>query len=506
MIQSPYLICYLSEAKGSFALAASPHGDSVDSSGKLGIPAVSEPNTADNLLFFDRGNDLPEAEKNPIHPSRRNNITRSEQSSQIDGAQTTKESEDSAIVRPYARRNRSRSNREGARSNTIDVAQNRGGQGSTLPVRGGSRDAKVQISDNNNNLKLQNPPSASNLKSASSNGDLTPGAVASDNQLDRELDGSRMTETNGLTKAGLNEIKLDVVPLKKSNESHHNQSSQVGSQKTPGVVSRESGVEEKDQMLSANLPCEAEVVSEQATRLNGFSELREDKSKLNEVENISSAVGTKVLDSQTSGNQSSLGLDVNKDSDTGTGSRNTDANGILTVKTSDVMKTPNEDGATPARDANVTEPGDDSAAMKDNHSTGCPNQSGSVAAEISIEDVQENSSALHKEVSVPPVNEGGQLKNQVLAQTDAEVDVISKNPSSRLDDSTSRCPESLDVSMHEVPKPGLSMNSTLGPNLQANIANSLKVSDKAHEDSILEEARIIQVSYTRLWPRTLIME
>ncbi|XP_071726711.1 chromatin modification-related protein EAF1 B-like isoform X2 [Rutidosis leptorrhynchoides] len=41
-----------SEAKGSFAITASPHGDSVESSGRLGAPSLCEPNSADNLMLL----------------------------------------------------------------------------------------------------------------------------------------------------------------------------------------------------------------------------------------------------------------------------------------------------------------------------------------------------------------------------------------------------------------------------------------------------------------------
>ncbi|XP_071701548.1 chromatin modification-related protein EAF1 A-like isoform X2 [Rutidosis leptorrhynchoides] len=41
-----------SEAKGSFVITASPHGDSVESSGRLGAPSVCEPNSADNLMLL----------------------------------------------------------------------------------------------------------------------------------------------------------------------------------------------------------------------------------------------------------------------------------------------------------------------------------------------------------------------------------------------------------------------------------------------------------------------
>ncbi|KAJ0911029.1 hypothetical protein HanRHA438_Chr06g0258731 [Helianthus annuus] len=43
-----------SEAKGSFAITASPHGDSVESSGRLGAP---EPNSADNLMLLKESGD-----------------------------------------------------------------------------------------------------------------------------------------------------------------------------------------------------------------------------------------------------------------------------------------------------------------------------------------------------------------------------------------------------------------------------------------------------------------
>ncbi|KAI3742045.1 hypothetical protein L1987_59724 [Smallanthus sonchifolius] len=46
-----------SEAKGSFAITASPHGDSVESSDRLGAPLVCEPNSADNLLLLKESGD-----------------------------------------------------------------------------------------------------------------------------------------------------------------------------------------------------------------------------------------------------------------------------------------------------------------------------------------------------------------------------------------------------------------------------------------------------------------
>ncbi|KAL8208417.1 hypothetical protein R6Q57_007829 [Mikania cordata] len=47
----------MSEAKGSFAITASLHGDSVESSGRLGASSVCEPNSADNLMLLKESGD-----------------------------------------------------------------------------------------------------------------------------------------------------------------------------------------------------------------------------------------------------------------------------------------------------------------------------------------------------------------------------------------------------------------------------------------------------------------
>ncbi|KAI9123642.1 hypothetical protein K1719_004942 [Acacia pycnantha] len=84
------------EAKGSFALTVLPHGDSVDNTARPGGPSVSEPDTdADSLLILGIDNELAKGERRPLHQSRRNNVTPSEQSSKIDGSQNAKDSKDS---------------------------------------------------------------------------------------------------------------------------------------------------------------------------------------------------------------------------------------------------------------------------------------------------------------------------------------------------------------------------------------------------------------------------
>lgn len=492
----------ISEAKGSFALTASPHGDSVDSSGRPGVPAVCEPNTADNLLLFDGDHDLPDGERNSLRPSRRNNVAPSEQSSQIDGTQNAKESEDSAIVRPYARRNRSRSNREGARSSPIDIAQNRSGQGSVLPVRGGLKDAKGKICETNNR-KDQSAPSISSIKSASSNGDITPKVVSSNKQLDTELDGERVLESKpGPTKASLHESKSDVTLPKISHDSEHNQPSQVSDQQTPAdMVSRDSDLGEREQLVSAVvecLPSAATKSTEKETtsvQLNGFSDSRgENNSIRNEVQNSNADVGTEGLDSQSLWTQTSVGVDVHKDSDMCTDTRNADSNGKSMGKTSDVEETASPAGAEIVKDKNETETDNDGAAINDGHSSVSQKNFDSVGAVKTDKDIPENLSELHDEVKVSDTEEV-KHSDVVLSETDGKVDDASNNNSILKGEiSTVRCGDPKDVSMHELPKAALSeMDSAVGPDPQTSSVNSLKVADKAHEDSILEEARIIEV-------------
>ncbi|GAB2282067.1 hypothetical protein Dimus_016624 [Dionaea muscipula] len=142
-----------SEAKGSFALTASPHGDSVESSGRLGMAVACEFNSADN---FDSENQLHESKRKSKHPG--NTITPSEHSSQLDGSQNAKESEDSPISLPkrgqaYRRRNRSRTNRDVARSSSTDIVS-RGDQNSLLSGRN-SAISKTINSDDQMNLGLE---------------------------------------------------------------------------------------------------------------------------------------------------------------------------------------------------------------------------------------------------------------------------------------------------------------------------------------------------------------
>lgn len=113
----------ISEAKGSFAFAASTHGDSVESSGKPGSSLCRETNMADNLMLFGGDNNGITKEKIVKRGSRRTNAGQLRQSS--DGHNNAKRAEGSGLSRlgvksqAYVRRNRSKPSRDSANVTSI---------------------------------------------------------------------------------------------------------------------------------------------------------------------------------------------------------------------------------------------------------------------------------------------------------------------------------------------------------------------------------------------------
>ncbi|KAM3683854.1 hypothetical protein ACJW31_12G180600 [Castanea mollissima] len=488
-----------SEAKGSFALAASPHGDSVESSGRPGVPTVCEPNSADNLLLLDGNNEFLEGERSSIHPRRRNNIAPSEQSSQMDGSQNAKESEDSAIVRPYARRNRSRPIREGARG----------------------RDGKGMASETNN-IKDQNIPSVSNPKSARSNGDMVSKIATSNNQLESDLDGVRASETTG---GSLPEGKLDVKVPKILRDNQDDQPSQVNAQQN--AIDMASGrpdpVGEMNQVVSAgfeHLPCATATKAENEIRPgqpNGFSNIKLDRKSINEGQNSNAVLGAKGLDSESSCTQASLGVDVNNDNDMCTNTRNVLSNGNTMEQTSDLEETINLAGGEVIKEKNESRDFDekneanaiekrnqamdvDSCSITNARDSVYQNHSGNGTIVKVEEDVNASRFEPQNEVKYPSNIEGVQQNELILSDTERKVeDVLGDNSNpSKENLCTGVLQESMDAFDCEIPGTALpGRDSSAAPEPQTCSGNHLKA-DKAHEDSILEEARIIEAKRKRI--------
>ncbi|KAL6618658.1 hypothetical protein ACP70R_033797 [Stipagrostis hirtigluma subsp. patula] len=173
----------ISDAKGSFA--ASPHGYSLESSGKPGSSLCRETNTADNLMLLGGvNNDLAE-EKIVKRGTKRTNAAQPKQSLSTGGHNNSKNPEESGLSRlgvksqAYVRRNRSKPSRESAnvsptRSSVISAI------GSEPKV---TKDVvKEKQTDDHGVLSI------SSSKQAGSDCENVPNKTASDDQVTMELD------------------------------------------------------------------------------------------------------------------------------------------------------------------------------------------------------------------------------------------------------------------------------------------------------------------------------
>ncbi|XP_019092296.1 PREDICTED: chromatin modification-related protein EAF1 B-like [Camelina sativa] len=272
-----------SEVKDSFALTASPHGDSVESSGRPGVPTISEPNTADNLLLFDSENKSVEGERNLRYPNRQNRTSESERSSKANTNQNTKETEDSAIFRPYARRNRSKINRDPSRSSSTDLVQNRGGLATSISIRRGSVEGKGCIPEAANQ-KDRHTTSVSCPIFANSNGNIVPKNIVPSNSLNTKVDGEPVVrESTAGSKTSLLKDEADITYRKSS----------------AYLSVGESGLAvEKAQIVSTG----TEIGSPKAGQESSSTQLNGLRDSTGEEESLTNrgAAGTKGLESESS--------------------------------------------------------------------------------------------------------------------------------------------------------------------------------------------------------------
>ncbi|KAF7825770.1 chromatin modification-related protein EAF1 B-like isoform X1 [Senna tora] len=471
-----------SEAKGSFALTASPHGDSVDSSARPGAPSISEPNTADNLLIFDGENELPKGERRSQHQSRRNNIPPSEQSSQIDGSQNAKESEDSAIFRPYSRR----------RSKT------------SHGPRGGSRDGKGLVSETSS-LKDHNLPSVSKPKPPNLNGDMITKDLASINPLASKLDGVRAHQT--ASGSSVPEVKLDISVNKNCKQDQCAVPSQDDTVQNPVVLAsgEANAVEEREPVSSADLDSlpvatskpENETCSGQP---NGFGNIKVDRKGIaNQGQNNDAALGMMNFNSESSCTQTSLGRDVNNDSDMCNSTKNVTANGITGEQASEFEKKVNV-GFDVVKERMKTNASGGGATVNNRNGSGCQSNSGSGNMVKGDENMAvNNSSTLNKEHDFSNIKEV-QQNDSTVSKTDKVVsDVLVDHSSSVKGNSSGRHHQGpLDVSNCELPRAAPDENVPNAASDCQPCSSHHLLADKAHEDSTLEEARIIEAKRKRI--------
>ncbi|KAI9108128.1 hypothetical protein K1719_021001 [Acacia pycnantha] len=444
-----------SEAKGSFALTASPHADSVDSSARPG-------------------------ERRSVHQSRRNNVAPSEQSSKIDGSQNAKDSEDSAIFRPYARRNRSRTNHG---------------------PRGSSRDGKGLVSETSN-LKDHNFPSVSKPKPPNINGEVVTKDSISINPLVSKSDGVRAHQTTSSN--SVPEVKLDITTKRNFKEDQGTLPSRDDNVQNPVVMaSREAdAVEEREPVTSADLePLPKATKPENETcsgQPNGTANIKADKKGIvNEEQNGDAALGATILNSGSSCTQASVGRDVNNDSDMCNNAKNVNGNGSAVGKMPEFDKKLNLTGCE-VKERIKTSASEVGATVNNGNDAGCLNHSSGCNIVKAEEDVCVNSSSMQKKVS-----DFSNIKGQndsTASKTDKELSDVLVDHSNSVKGNSSGRPqqEPMDVSNCELAQAVLSEKvPTAASDLQPCSNHHLLV-DKAREDLILEEARIIEAKRKRI--------
>ncbi|KAE9622154.1 putative nucleoplasmin ATPase transcription factor MYB-HB-like family [Lupinus albus] len=467
-----------SEAKGSFALTASPHGDSVDSSARPGAP-FSEPNTADNLLLFDGENELLEGKKRYLHSNKRHKVAPSEQCSQIGVSQNAKETEDCAIVRPYARRNRSKLNHG---------------------PRGGSRDGKGLVSDTIKQ-KDHNVPPSSKPKPASVNGDILNKDPASNNPLDNDMVGVRAHQTAS-GNASVPEDKLDITLNRNFNGDQRILPSEDDTAQKPVVsVSGEANaVEERDPGASADIdPLPFVDTTQPGNEFcfglpNGVDNLKLDKKGVpNEGQNNSAALGMKNFDSESSCVQTSLTRDVNDDSDMCTNRKNVDENGNTMEQTLESEKKINLAGCEIVKERNETNCGESGATVDCEHGTGYLDYSGNGNIVKIEENIHIDSSCMQNKAN------DSSNEDSTISKAAKEDSIVVNHSNSVKENYCERNQLPVDVSISETPQTALAEKVTAAaPDCRPCSTHHLKLADKAHEDSILEEAQIIKVKRKRI--------
>ncbi|XP_047981880.1 chromatin modification-related protein EAF1 A-like isoform X2 [Salvia hispanica] len=488
-----------SEAKGSLAFAASPHGDSVESSDRPGTTPC-DPNSADNLLLFDAENEFSEGGRSL---GRRSSVMQSEQSFQMDGGLKTQEQGDLAIFslprKAYKRRNRSRSNRDGAKSSSADVNPPQGLHGAPLPYLHVPKDAEVLSSDADN----KNIMSRLNLKPTSPSNDIISKAVAMDCQdIELELKSSKSTKD-----------QVQGVPLDAASDVSENplngqlnqQSLLVVTDTRKQIDSNRPEAIQTAEITSAAIECVPSATTikvenqSSSCQYNGFGRKIGDDT-MTDTHNNGASRGLKVLDSESYCTQTSLSNDGNNDSEMRTAVGNLDANVNLKNRTP-------QDGIT------VTESDKFGKEMKDTEEKNSPDF-------VNKECTSACHSKMDKDSLLPPKNEVDQfdsvLEDKVKDQGTTEgmeapcttqsdsgakptVPLIDNPGQPKETSSTIQHQETFNPSKSDLPDVAFSNRvSTVPIEAQTSPGSDLKLASRIDEDSVLKEAQIIEAKRKRI--------
>ncbi|XP_009621987.1 chromatin modification-related protein EAF1 B-like isoform X1 [Nicotiana tomentosiformis] len=459
-----------SEAKGSFAITASPHGDSVESSGRLGAPQLCEPNSADNLMLFDGENEFTEGDRSSRHPGR-SKLTPSEQSFKLDRSRNAKELGDSAAFgvprKAYKRRYRSRPN-----------------------------DVKGLVSDGEN-PKDQN--SSLNIAVPSS-----PKGCMPVKTLASEVDGVKAAESTTYLKT---DDLADSIPEASASrdllDNQHDQNShtgvkemsiQEGPERPPLSLVEEAvgsaGQEGQSCTAAAGLGKQAS-----SSQINGFSCGKSDQKSIpNDAQSSGAALGTKGLDSESSCTRTTL--DRNNDSEMIMNPKNLDSKGDLKEQ----LSVPE---GTPIIESNLKK----QKEVKAGDGCGLTNEvcnSGPKNHQNYFLDTSQEEFVSSEPNLLCEVKDNITTVVEAVGPSPSETE---RKPSTNTSDSSNlqkgnACIIGRQVSVESrIPEPSQHVSqhgvSNLSPEAQASGIN-VKLATRGDEDSILKEAQIIEAKRKRI--------
>ncbi|XP_022848727.1 chromatin modification-related protein EAF1 A-like, partial [Olea europaea var. sylvestris] len=496
-----------SEAKGSFAYLASLHGDSVESSGRPGA-APPEANSADNIMLFDGKNEFSEGDQNSSLPSI-GNIAPLEKSSHIGGSQNVKEFGDSDAFslprKAYKRRHRSRPNNDRIKSSTAGVVLTRGGHISSLPLQG-STDVKELVSDAEN-YNGQNGSSNYNSKPTSPMENTLHMTVPSVSQRDMELDCVRVVKsTKNPIKDGSPNGVSDTNTSKNPLANQHNQQSVSEAEKSPVQITSDGAepFQSREEVISAVVECQPSVIptkvenQSSSCHMNGLSSGNDDQIKnyAQNAQNSSTERGTKGLDSESSCTQTILGIDGNNESHMCANIRNVDSNGSINNQVSLLDGIP-----VAARDEFVREKketnANDNSTFVDVRSNSAyqSHQENGIVLNVRKE-LNGSGPALQNELKAQVILEGIEAGGPTVSESERKSAILSRdNP----DPASISHQDSIDTSILKFPKASMARVSTdVASEAQISSVPNLLFASKVDEDSILEEAGIMEAKRKRL--------
>ncbi|KAK4781960.1 hypothetical protein SAY86_016062 [Trapa natans] len=466
--------------KGSLSVVASP-GDSVESSDKPGLPFVSGRKSTDSPALLDGENDMLQGEASSFHLRRKNNIISSEQSSQMDGYRNAKESEDSAIFRPYARRNRTKTKHDGAQFSSAGGSHYRGGQGSFVS-RASIREMKGSSTETNSQKVMP--------KLLGMNGDIVSRTATPESCLDGKVDGEQaFISMNSLKQNCLHMDEPEITTEGSKDENQHMQ--QFGNHEIPDLAYPGTGVvlRRKGMALDGtdNVPSlDKEIKVDYSGKLHASRDFKGGSETIcNEVQMSCDSLDRKSSDSSThptvvvdlkKGSVWNGVSDFNCNENTMLGSSKSEKNQKQTVGKEDIRRTI------------------DITASNENHSIR-QNQTGSGATDKVIEKTSSMSDFPKEFDDTPGTGDekhGAHVETQNVTK---EINSRNLNPE-RENFSNMRSP--IDISSHEAPSSSLSGMERNAPTDCQTFSNNLSMKDKSHEDNVLEEARIIQDKNKRI--------